>query len=80
MSVHPVEAAEVSTVEAPNTTSPFRGPYLMFPVRIFVMSGSSVSQAITDLWISFDDSPDDKLRFVELERVRETDGTQLRSV
>lgn len=77
MLVEPVEQGQVFIAAPKETTSPFRPPYLMFPVRIFVMNGSTLPQTITEVWISFDKGPDDKIKFVKLEGVHETDGKLL---
>ncbi|SEO24925.1 hypothetical protein SAMN05216404_11534 [Nitrosospira multiformis] len=77
MLLEPVEHARVFIAAPKDITTPYQPPYLMFPVRIFVMNGSTLPQTITDLWISFDEGPDEKIRFVKLDGVRETDGKLL---
>ncbi|MGB2664805.1 MAG: hypothetical protein WAK48_12420 [Candidatus Acidiferrum sp.] len=58
--------------------APFRGPYLLLPVRIFTMNDTSLPQSVVGVWISFDDEgPEDKIKYVELEDVTQTNGDKL---
>jgi hypothetical protein len=57
--------------------SPFRPPYLVIPVRLFVMNRSSFPQNISDIWVSFDEGSFEKMRFVTLSRITETNGSQV---
>jgi hypothetical protein len=54
--------------------SPFNPPYLMLPIRLFVMNGSSLPQSIMGLWVTFDQ----ETGFVTLDRVTESGGGKLK--
>jgi hypothetical protein len=56
---------------------PFDAPCLRLPIRLFVMNSSSLPLSITNLWVSFDSGPLEHRPFVDLARVRETDGRPL---
>lgn len=60
-----------------DTLSPFDPPYLMLLVRLFVMNRSSLPQSLIGLWVTFDKGSEERLRFVNVEQVRETDGSTL---
>jgi hypothetical protein len=58
-------------------SSPFDPPYLMIPLRIFVMNGSSMPLSVIGLWVTFDEAPENQLRFITLDQVTEPSGDRV---
>ena len=46
--------AHASIEFLPNILSPFDPPYLMLPIRLFVMNRSSIPLTVIGLWVTFD--------------------------
>lgn len=61
-----VKSETVYASELPHSNGPYPPPYILLPVRVFVMNASSLPQSIIGLSVSFDGGPQDKRAFVTL--------------